>query len=230
MKQHKYMAALATAALLTGGTGAAGAEDEKLRYLSINTVAATPSKGIVSGTLAGRSWRPRAKLAGGTGLTVAIGHEGKRRLRTEIEIGQRSTEYDSLKASSVWDNDETIKVEGTTLNGDMRTTTLMVNAIWMIGTKTLRPYIGTGVGIGWQDVSIGRAIVKAGDETHEVYGINGDGLVGAAQAMAGVSVQITKGAEARVGYRMVSTTHAKIEDHKFGYATHGFEAGVAIRF
>ena len=174
---------------------------EKSHYLTVTALAAAPTTATAAGALDALNWSPRAKLSRGLGISAAVGWEVSPSLRTEIEVGHRTTEYLSLNPSTLRDGDATIEIGATPLDGQMQTTALTLNAIWMMGSAALRPYLGAGVGPGQHYVDLKRVTVRSQSMSYRTFGVHGYRFVGVGQAMGGLTLQINESIDRVQGLR-----------------------------
>ena len=223
------MAGLLTVSLLSAG--ALADDTGTLWYGSLTGVYSMPSDSEAElrhrrvGTISGD-----IELSDETGFALAIGFETEGGQQVELELASRSTDIEG--ATGVRAGAMSIPSDYFTLNGDLDTLSLMVNARQLFGSGPFRPYIGGGLGFARHDGAAALAIAPIpalpfpGLEGED----SGDDTVFAYQFMAGVEFEMAEGAHVFGGYRYMASSDLEIERFTAGYATQSIEAGIRIRF
>ncbi len=211
-------ALLVTTALAGGMAKADETANERGRYVSISGMWVKPKVSDISGSALGHT---KLKLDSGFGLSAAFGWGAAIGPRGEIELGYRSADFDEVRGSP--------RVHDAAYKGDVKTWSLMGNALYVFEAGGLRPYLGAGIGM---------ARHKGTQDAQTAFGyrwphLTGSVTVFAYQAMAGVGYPMSDSTETRGGYRYFATGDGEFEDVsgiRASYGTHSFEAGVVFRF
>ena len=141
--------------------------------------------------------------------------------RLELELAYRSSGTDKFTDSTGFSG---------SLNGDVTSTALMVNAFYDFKTlsKSVYPYIGAGIG----GASVA-ADIKDGSTGEQQ--VDDDEIVFAYQFVAGVAFPVSKELTIDLNYRYFATTDPKLKD-SFGtefeteYSSHNIFVGLRYNF
>ena len=195
-------------------------------YVAVSLSMTMPSTETVRGVPRATGTSESVDLTTDSGLGGAIAwgkvHESGR--RTELELGYRPARTDAFETPDrsplVWERDNPNNWEAQApAEGDISTTTLMVNHLGEFGEGAVRPYLGAGLGVALHsaDVRTYPGVLQRGF----VDTLSGETVVFAWQAMFGVTY-----GPARLGYRWIQTADAEIDGLTLTYGKHVVEIGV----
>ena len=180
-------------------------------YLGLGSGAIQPLDSDISSTDISTS----ANLGTGWAGVGAIGYRLADGLRTEVELGYRSTNVDSLAGSSVG-------------MGEVNVSSVMSNVVYEIRRgSVLTPYLGVGIGlasIDFEDVQpVGGSVLHGGD------------TVLAYQGIVGLGYLVSERVQLFADYRFFATADAGLSTRSnvgvdSGYADHTLLVGLRFSF
>ena len=164
-------------------------------------------------------------LSGNPAFAFALGFELATGLGLELEAAARTS--DIKGASGVRLNG--VPVPGSvTLDGDLRTLSLMLNVRRAFGEGRIRPYVGVGIGFARHD---GEAALDFTSPLGAIAGRDsGRDTVPAYQAMVGIEGDPGEKITAFAGFRYLGGRDIEIEALAADYSTMSVDAGVRVEF
>lgn len=142
-------------------------------------------------------------------LSLAVGKKFKENFRGEVELSYRTADLDSVAISGV----------GTaSLDGDIETTTLLVNGYYDFETEVnLKPYLSAGIGFARHDAE--DSVLGSGDDTVFAY-----------QAGFGASYTLSDKTDLYTGYRYLGSSDPEFSGLEAEYDAHELNVGVRYSF
>ena len=229
----KWYRAVGVLTVLAFAPGVATANDGQI-YVSLGGLYVLPYDSETSYSEGDTTLSGTIPLDNGPGFTAAIGYGASNGLRAEIEFGYRSSTWSSfedLRFTQDGNEEDVAGLEINAIKGEMKTLSLMANAIMAFGTSWgMKPYIGAGVGFAQHDLSTDEFVFSYYGEHFKEEGDTVDDTVVAYQAMLGVTYPMSEKSEVRLGYRYFATDEADFDGGETDYGSHNVEVGVLFRF
>jgi opacity protein-like surface antigen len=145
--------------------------------------------------------RARINFDNGWILGGAVGRRLRNNWRVELDLNHHQAPSESYAYSDDGDPFET----GLTIQGDVETTSLLVNVVKEFGENRWRPYLGAGFGLSSVNLRLSDSI--ADDEIQDSFA---DEVVFGYQFMTGVVFDLTDCLQAYLEYRVMG--HGDVED------------------
>jgi len=139
-------------------------------------------------------------------------------LRGEFEIARYSNDLDSLSSDA----------GSVTLDGDIIAVSYMVNAFYdfQATISGFKPYMGVGIGVA----SIDADLDSIAGVNISALNLDASDTVFAYKLALGSAYEINQDFDLTVGYHYFGTDDPDLDDTKFNYDTHNFNAGVRYSF
>lgn len=145
----------------------------------------------------------------GFGATVGLGHEYGNGLRTEIELGYRSNDFDEVEVDGLGSG---------SVDGDMTALSGMLNVYYDFLPKSIfTPFIGGGVGVA----NVEADADDIGSEDDNVF---------AYQAAAGGTFAASEKLNIDLQYRYFATDDPEFDGEELEYTTHNIMLGLRYSF
>ena len=144
MKKTWFLAIILAAALCVSGTRADAENGTSGVYVSLSGAFVMPNDSNITVNYEGSELKDYGEVSfeNGFGGMGALGYEFGSGIRAEMEVGYRILKFEEVRSSIfhfLGENDVEYK-------GDLNTLSFMANAYYVFRGKTLRPYVGGGIG------------------------------------------------------------------------------------
>ncbi len=231
MKKAWFLAIILAAALCVSGTRADAENGTSGVYVSLSGAFVIPNDSNIVVNYEGSELKDYGEVSfeNGFGGMGAVGYEFGSGIRAEMEVGYRIIKYEEIRSSAL----HFLGVNEVEYKGDADTLSFMANAYYVLRGKTLRPYVGGGIGIAKhsaKDKEIGGYTISELETVLGDLDEEADDTVFAYQAMAGLGIGVMENLEARLGYRFFASATPDFDGTEASYHTHNIEVGLLYRF